>query len=98
MPVFFVLQPVKPKLSRKITSSARLNLNRYWSKFEELLSPDKHPFGYAAAGLTNGAVNNQLITTDLTNEINENLANELRENNNGRCRNCAAVDFFHLQS
>lgn len=37
---------MKPKLTRKIVSSAKLNLNRYWHKFEELLSTDntKKPF------------------------------------------------------
>ncbi|KAK5641679.1 hypothetical protein RI129_010226 [Pyrocoelia pectoralis] len=29
-------QPIKPRLSRKIIKSARVNLNCYWSKFEEL--------------------------------------------------------------
>ncbi|KAB0790369.1 hypothetical protein PPYR_15261 [Photinus pyralis] len=29
-------QPIKPRLSRKVIKSARVNLNRYWSKFEEL--------------------------------------------------------------
>lgn len=39
-------KPLKPKLTRKIVSSAKLNLNRYWHKFEELLTTDnpKKPF------------------------------------------------------
>lgn len=43
---FSLIQPLKPKLTRKIVSSAKLNLNRYWHKFEELLSVDntKKPF------------------------------------------------------
>lgn len=40
------MQPLKPKLTRKIVSSAKSNLNRYWHKFEELLTADntKKPF------------------------------------------------------
>lgn len=33
-------QPLKPKLTRKIVSSARTNLNKYWSKFEDMLASD----------------------------------------------------------
>lgn len=43
---FYQLQPLKPKLTRKIVSSAKLNLNRYWHKFEDLITVDssKKPF------------------------------------------------------
>ncbi|CAH1383111.1 unnamed protein product [Tenebrio molitor] len=53
--------PVKPRLSRKIVSSARVNLNCYWAKFEELTTKPLIP------------------CSALDNEINENLANEMRE-------------------
>jgi hypothetical protein len=55
------LQPVKPRLSRKIVSSARVNLNCYWAKFEELTTKPLIP------------------CSALDNEINENLANEIRD-------------------
>lgn len=32
------LKPLKPILPRKVVTSAKLNLNRYWHKFEELLT------------------------------------------------------------
>lgn len=32
------MQPLKPKLTRKLVSKAKINLNKYWNKFEELLS------------------------------------------------------------
>lgn len=35
----FCLQPLRPQLPRNIVSSAKLNLNRYWHKFEEMLNP-----------------------------------------------------------
>ncbi|KAJ3646038.1 hypothetical protein Zmor_023649 [Zophobas morio] len=53
---------VKPRLSRKIVSSARVNLNCHWAKFEEIADMVK---------ITN--------RPSLDNEINENLANEIRE-------------------
>lgn len=34
--IFF--KPLKPILPRKVVTSAKLNLNRYWHKFEELLT------------------------------------------------------------
>lgn len=43
---FFYLQPLKPKLTRKIVSSAKLNINRYWHKFEELISIDTNHKSY----------------------------------------------------
>lgn len=38
-----ITRPKLPKLSRKIVKSARVNLNRYWHKFEELFSTDTQP-------------------------------------------------------
>ncbi|EFA08876.2 hypothetical protein TcasGA2_TC006577 [Tribolium castaneum] len=50
-------EPLKPRLSRKIVAGARVNLNLYWAKFEEIARKNCR----------------------LDNEINENLANELKE-------------------
>lgn len=61
-----MLQPLKPKLSRTIVSSARINLNKYWSKFEEV---------------TSNALPN-LLKPEEENVINDNLTNELREKQN----------------
>lgn len=36
-------RPKLPKLSRKIVKSARVNLNRYWNKFEELFNTENRP-------------------------------------------------------
>lgn len=33
-------QPLKPKLTKKIFKSTRLNLNRYWNKIEEMIGVD----------------------------------------------------------
>lgn len=48
-------------------SGARVNLNKYWSKFEEVTAN----------------VLPSLLRPEEDNEINENLTNELRENQNG---------------
>lgn len=34
--ILIMLQSLKPKLTRKVVNSARVNLNKYWNKFEEL--------------------------------------------------------------
>lgn len=31
---------MKPRLSRKLVKSAKINLNKYWNKFEELITPE----------------------------------------------------------
>lgn len=60
---------MKPRLPRKIVSSARVNLNAYWSQFEEL---SKQLLTYDAADWSNAEAYQE-------NEINDNLINELME-------------------
>lgn len=55
---------MKPALPRKLTGSARINLNQYWNILEEMVPCDI-------------TVGNDGV--DMSNEINENLANERLE-------------------
>ncbi|KAJ8927609.1 hypothetical protein NQ314_019907 [Rhamnusium bicolor] len=71
-------EPMKPRLSRKIVSNARVNLNAYWSKFEEL-SKQKSPLVSFDAPSTADVLNCARYSTFHDNEINENLINELME-------------------
>jgi hypothetical protein len=57
---------MKPVLPRKLTSSARINLNNYWNILEELVPCDV-------------TMNDGSDDVDMSNEINENLANERLE-------------------
>ncbi|KAF5291559.1 hypothetical protein FQR65_LT01872 [Abscondita terminalis] len=56
-------QTIKPRLSRKVIKSARVNLNTYWNKFEELAS--------SKAPLIEFAI--------IDNEINDNIHNEWKD-------------------
>ncbi|KAG5895821.1 hypothetical protein JTB14_028525 [Gonioctena quinquepunctata] len=71
-------EPVKPKLSRRIVPSARVNLNAYWSKFEEL---SKHGTSVVTFEIpsTSEILRSSMYSTFHDNEINENLVNELLE-------------------
>ncbi|KAJ8977228.1 hypothetical protein NQ317_003221 [Molorchus minor] len=71
-------EPMKPKLSRKIVSNARVNLNAYWSKFEEL-SKQRSSLVTFDTPSTIEVLNNTRYSTFQDNEINENLINELVE-------------------
>lgn len=33
-----LLQPLKPKLSRKVVKGSKINLNQYWNKFQETVT------------------------------------------------------------
>ncbi|KAF7271869.1 hypothetical protein GWI33_015288 [Rhynchophorus ferrugineus] len=65
-----IREPMKPRLSRKIIKSARVNLNCYWSQFEEVVKQDSSLVTYQLP---------EMYTTYYDNEINENLINELLE-------------------
>ncbi|XP_069705797.1 uncharacterized protein [Periplaneta americana] len=65
-------QPMKPMLPRKLTSSARINLNQYWNILEELVHCD------ISMDIQDGG-ENFVDDFDMSNEINENLANERLE-------------------
>ncbi|XP_063243647.1 uncharacterized protein LOC134542952 [Bacillus rossius redtenbacheri] len=67
----------KPMLPRKITSSARINLNKHWNALEELVMCSMPQRGIQHGGRD----------ADISNEINENLANERLESSRlGACR------------
>lgn len=66
---------MKPRLSRKIVSSAKVNLNAYWSQFEEL-SKQASLLTYDS---TNDWSNTTVYSVYEDNEINDNLINELME-------------------
>ncbi|KAL0275220.1 UNVERIFIED_CONTAM: hypothetical protein PYX00_003147 [Menopon gallinae] len=72
-----LVQIMKPKLPRKITRTAKINLNRYWSMFENMMVPE----GGSPSSNSN-AVNNEFVDTSMNNEINENISNEQREIDN----------------
>lgn len=112
---YFLLQNSKPKLPRKVASSARVNLNKCWTKLGELVSnssakpdlptqktayedePILLPFSdyfYPIDPVKpdhdteddDNAKNQNIINSqrfelvaDETREINENMANEVRE-------------------
>lgn len=64
--LFLVLQPMKPMLPRKLMSSARVNLNLYWSVLEEMMAP-------------RAAHSDDVDDDDATNAANENADNERLE-------------------
>ena len=66
-------QPMKPMLPRKLTSSARINLNLYWNLLEELVTCD------VTMEVQDGGIESFNDDVDMSNEINENLANERLE-------------------
>ena len=69
------LQPMKPMLPRKLTSSARINLNNYWNILEELVPCDV-------------TMSVRRDDVDMSNEINENLANERLEQSRNLISRC----------
>jgi len=69
------LQPLKPMLPRKLTSSARINLNNYWNILEELVPCDV-------------TMSVRRDDVDMSNEINENLANERLEQSRDLISRC----------
>ncbi|KAJ8893547.1 hypothetical protein PR048_006145 [Dryococelus australis] len=68
-----LLQIMKPMLPRKITSCARINLNKYWNILEELVTCSMPHYEIQDGGRD----------SDMSNEINENLANERLEMSSG---------------
>lgn len=62
---------LKPLLPRKLTSSARINLNRHWNELEELYGP---------ASVTSATTRTtHFDALALHNELNDNALNEARE-------------------
>ena len=66
---------MKPMLPRKLTSSARINLNNYWNILEELVPCDI-------------TMSSRSDDVDMSNEINENLANERLEQSRDMISKC----------
>nr|CAI5838511.1 unnamed protein product [Callosobruchus analis] len=66
----------KPRLSRRIVPSARVNLNNYWPKFEEMSLQSSVSYEVSAS---NDIIRSSLYSAFHDNEINENLVNELME-------------------
>ncbi|KAJ8956640.1 hypothetical protein NQ318_013994 [Aromia moschata] len=71
-------EPMKPRLSRKVVPGARVNLNAYWSKFEEM-SKQRDSLVTFDSPSSVEVFNNARYSTFHDNEINENLVNELME-------------------
>ncbi|XP_028132633.1 uncharacterized protein LOC114328079 [Diabrotica virgifera virgifera] len=69
---------IKPRLSRRIVPSARVNLNNYWLKFEELHNESASCATFDSPS-TAELLRNSQYSTFQDNEINENLVNELLE-------------------
>ncbi|CAG9767103.1 unnamed protein product [Ceutorhynchus assimilis] len=63
-------EPQRPRLSRRVIATARVNLNSYWSKFEEL-SKENVPLA------TQQMPTAFMFSTYHDNAINENLINEI---------------------
>ncbi|KAJ9574454.1 hypothetical protein L9F63_008380, partial [Diploptera punctata] len=78
--------PMKPMLPRKLTSSARINLNQYWNVLEELM---------VTSGVTmqvqDGGLHSLEDDVDMSNEINENLANERLEKSRDSSTKCQGL-------
>lgn len=68
---------MKPRLPRKITRTARINLNKYWSVFESMMVTDRN-----AQSSNANAAGNEFVDTAMNNEINDNISNEQREIDN----------------
>jgi hypothetical protein len=66
---------MKPMLPRNLTSSARINLNQYWNVLEEMVPCDV-------------TTDTQGDDADMSNEINENLANEILEQSRDLSSTC----------
>lgn len=66
--IFLLLQPKKPKLSRKIVQSAKVNLNLYWNEFQ---------VDHLASEMD--YLSMKIDSVHHQNAINENLSNELME-------------------
>nr|CAD7264027.1 unnamed protein product [Timema shepardi] len=84
---------MKPMLPRKLTSSARINLNQHWNVLEDLVTCE---------------ISNHVMQhgrwedsgdTSLSNEINENLANEMLERDSADlCSSSLAQPHFSVES
>ncbi|KAJ8916800.1 hypothetical protein NQ315_005805 [Exocentrus adspersus] len=66
-------EPIRPRLPRRIVPSARVNLNAYWSQFEELSKSSVLTYDLSNTGDRFSSSMYQ------DNEINDNLLNELME-------------------
>lgn len=86
---------MKPKLPRKLTRTPRINLNKYWNILEDMMSNDGSDSSRSnnrqeviTAPLRPNNQNERLFEDlDMNNEINENISNEQKENDNILVRN-----------
>lgn len=77
---------MKPKLPRKLARTPRINLNKYWNLFEEMMTNDNS--GNSSRQEQSAEQNSRLFEDlDMNNEINENISNELKENDENLVRN-----------
>ncbi|CAH1981478.1 unnamed protein product [Acanthoscelides obtectus] len=68
----------RPRMSRRIVPSARVNLNNYWPKFEEMSTQSSLLVTFDLPA-SSDILRSSLYSTFHDNEINENLVNELME-------------------
>lgn len=74
----FSFQLLKPKLSRKIVPSARINLNNFWDAFEDVSKQKSAVVTFESPNLAE-VLRSTAFSTFHDNAINENLVNELLE-------------------
>ncbi|GJQ86091.1 hypothetical protein Trydic_g15248 [Trypoxylus dichotomus] len=85
-----IRQQLKPKLTRTVVHSAKVNLNRYWSKFEQislsrgnlmtfLSVTNKSETITTPPATSDGSFLHQASTMVEDNEVNDNIFNEIVE-------------------
>lgn len=72
-----MLQPKKPKLSRKIVQSSKVNLNLHWDSFEE--DDMTKDFDLSLKIHSDTTTSSNFVNVHVQNAINDNLANERAE-------------------
>lgn len=87
--LFDLLQPLKPKLPRQIVRSAKVNLNRYWHKFEEMMTIDNPRDNQDHLN------NHQASALELTHLMAKSFTIEKNLNRSGRYRNYHDDSLYH---
>lgn len=77
---FFCLQSMKLRLSRRVVPSARVNLNLYFGKFEDLAKQNL-PLARFEMPSTSDIISTELRQLQME-AVNDNLINELLEYGN----------------
>ncbi|XP_055703730.1 uncharacterized protein LOC129802156 [Phlebotomus papatasi] len=86
-------KPLKPKLPRQIVRSAKVNLNRYWHKFEEMMTIDN--LQLIPRDNQDHLNNHQASALELTHLMAKSFTIEKNLNRSGRYRNYHDDSLYH---